>query len=67
MSAQRPSPRKLARDDVACPHQLPYLKAALKVGLFDMLLNCYLSGAAALEAYGAVCGGCLLRTAHCFP
>ena len=33
MSAQRPSPRKLARDDVACPHQLPYLKAALKVSL----------------------------------
>ena len=32
MSAQRPSPRKLARDDVACPQQLPYLKAALKVG-----------------------------------
>ena len=36
-SAQHPSPRKLARDDVACPHQLPYLKAALKVSLVSKL------------------------------
>ena len=35
-SAQHPSPRKLARDDVACPHQLPYLKAALKVSLVSI-------------------------------
>lgn len=34
VSAQRPNPRKLSREDVCSPQHLPYLKAALKASTY---------------------------------
>ena len=60
VSAQRPSPRKLSREDVSSPQHLPYLKAALKASTYMLALHgmkcpACLAGSERLLCRGSIC------------
>ena len=39
VSAQRPQPRKLSREDACSPQHLPYLKAVLKASIYSLAMT----------------------------